>query len=122
MLADSLVSLITGAAPPGVMMSGIGALALVANLTSLMLLVRYRQGDANIRSAWLCTRNDVLANISVIVAGLLVLASGSHWPDVLVAMAIAGLFCHSAVSILRQADAEQRAGDASGGDCHDPAR
>ncbi|HAV67876.1 MAG TPA: cation transporter, partial [Alcanivorax sp.] len=97
-LADSLVSLITGAAPPGVMMSGIGALALVANLTSLMLLVRYRQGDANIRSAWLCTRNDVLANISVIVAGLLVLASGSHWPDVLVAMAIAGLFCHSAVS------------------------
>ena len=57
-------------------------------VTSLMLLVRYRQGDANIRSAWLCTRNDVLANISVIVAGLLVLASGSHWPDVLVAMGV----------------------------------
>ena len=125
-LADSLVSLITGAAPPGGMMSGIGALALVANLTSLMLLVRYRQGDANIRSAWLCTRNDVLANISVIVAGLLVLASGSHWPDVLVAMAIAGLFCHSAVSILRQANAEQRAGQRDGpgpgGDGCGPAR
>ncbi|HCR79922.1 MAG: cation transporter [Pseudomonadota bacterium] len=121
-LADSLVSLITGAAPPGVMMSGIGALALVANLTSLALLVRYRQGDANIRSAWLCTRNDVLANLAVIVAGLLVLATGSHWPDVLVAMAIAALFCHSAVSILRQAAAEQRAGEALGGDCHDPAR
>jgi cation diffusion facilitator family transporter len=121
-LADSLVSLITGAAPPGVMMSGIGALALVANLTSLALLVRYRQGDANIRSAWLCTRNDVLANLAVIVAGLLVLATGSHWPDVLVAIAIAALFCHSAVSILRQAAAEQRAGEALGGDCHDPAR
>ena len=121
-LADSLVILIAGAAPPGVMMSGIGALALVANLTSLALLVRYRQGDANIRSAWLCTRNDVLANLAVIVAGLLVLATGSHWPDVLVAMAIAALFCHSAVSILRQAAAEQRAGEALGGDCHDPAR
>ena len=121
-LADSLVSLVTGAAPQGVMMSGIGALALVANLISLMLLVRYRQGDANIRSAWLCTRNDVFANLAVIVAGLLVLATGSHWPDVVVAMAIAGLFCHSAVSILRQADSEQRAGGAPGGDCHDPAR
>ncbi len=121
-LADSLVALISGGTPPGVMMSGIGALALAANVTSLMLLMRYRQGDANIRSAWLCTRNDVVANLAVIVAGLLVLATGNHWPDVLVAMAIAGLFCHSAVSILRQADAEQRAGRAPGGDCHGPAR
>lgn len=121
-LADSLVALISGAEPAGVMMSGIGALALVANLTSLMLLVRYRQGDANIRSAWLCTRNDVLANVSVITAGLLVLSTGSHWPDVLVALAIAGLFTHSALSILRQANLEQRAGREPGGDCHGPAR
>ncbi|HEX5678863.1 MAG TPA: cation transporter [Alcanivorax sp.] len=125
-LADSLVALISGAAPAGVMMSGIGALALVANLASLMLLVRYRQGDANIRSAWLCTRNDVLANVSVIIAGLLVLSTGSHWPDVLVALAIAGLFTHSALSILRQADdeqrVEQRTGRAPGDDGCDSAR
>ncbi|MFP1677599.1 cation transporter [Alloalcanivorax sp. C16-2] len=109
-LGDSLVSLFHGVTPPGGMISAIGALALTANVTSLLLLLRYRDGDANIRSVWLCTRNDVIANLAVIGAGLLVLATGSRWPDPLVALGIAALFTHSAVAILRQANDEARAG------------
>lgn len=105
-LADSLFAMLHGGTPPGAMISGIGALALAANLTSLVLLARHRDGDANIRSVWLCSRNDAIANVAVIAAGLLVLASGSRWPDLIVAVGIAGLFTHSAVSILRQAHAE----------------
>ncbi|EKF74783.1 CDF family cobalt/cadmium/zinc transporter [Alcanivorax hongdengensis A-11-3] len=108
-LADSVRAVLGDAVPPGPLISGIGALALVANLTSLGLLVRYRHGDANIRSVWLCSRNDAVANLAVIAAGALVLVSGSRWPDVLVAFAIAGLFTHSAVAILRQARREQPA-------------
>jgi len=113
-LVDSLVAMVNGGMPPASLISGIGLLALVANLASLGLLVRYRSGDANIRSAWLCTRNDVIANSAVIGAGLLVAVSSSRWPDLIIALGIAGLFTHSAVSILRQASAE---GLAAGGCC-----
>ena len=113
MLADSLLAMTNGAPPPGHTMTGIGLLALAANLTSLVLLMRYRQGDANIRSVWLCSRNDAIANVAVIGAGLAVMASGSRWPDLAVAVAIAALFCHSAMAILRQANAEGR-GEGSG--------
>ncbi len=112
-LADSLLAMTNGAPPPGHTMTGIGLLALAANLTSLALLMRYRQGDANIRSVWLCSRNDAVANVAVIGAGLAVMASGSHWPDLIVAVAIAALFSHSAMAILRQANAEGR-GEGSG--------
>lgn len=88
-------------------MMGVAGLALVANVVSALLLLRHRQGDANIRSAWLCSRNDALANLAVLVSGSLVLWLGSRWPDLLVALAIAGLFTHSALSILRQVRDEQ---------------
>lgn len=107
-LADSLFAMLRGAPPSGVMISGIGVLALSANLASLVLLARHRDGDANIRSAWLCSRNDVIANAAVITAGLLVAGTGSRWPDLIVAVGIAGLFTHSAVAILRQAGNESR--------------
>jgi len=113
-LVDSLVAMVNGGMPPASLISGIGLLALTANLASLGLLLRYRSGDANIRSVWLCTRNDVIANSAVICAGLLVAVSGSRWPDLIIALGIAGLFTHSAVSILRQASAE---GLAAGGCC-----
>lgn len=113
-LADSLVAMVRGSTPSAALISGIGVLALAANLTSLGLLVRYRHGDANIRSVWLCTRNDAVANVAVIAAGLLVAVSGSRWPDLIVALAIAGLFTHSAVSILRQVGEE---GASPGGCC-----
>lgn len=116
-LVDSVLAMLNGATPPATLISGIGALALAANVTSLLLLVRHRDGDANIRSVWLCSRNDAIANVAVIVAGLAVAASGSRWPDLIVAVGIAGLFTHSAVSILRQAKAENVSKDGIGGCC-----
>ncbi|MFP1682132.1 cation transporter [Alloalcanivorax sp. C16-1] len=118
-LVDSLRALVSGATPSGGLISTVGLVALAANGLSLLLLLRYRQGDANIRSAWLCTRNDVIANLSVILAGALVILTGNHWPDVLVALAIAGLFTHSALAILRQAGQEERAGRAPPAGCCD---
>ncbi|MDX1803264.1 MAG: cation transporter [Alcanivorax sp.] len=114
-LADSVRAAFGQAVPPGSLISSIGVVALAANLTSLALLARYRQGDANIRSVWLCSRNDAIANLAVIAAGALVRASGSRWPDLLVAFAIAGLFTHSAIAILRQANREQPASSCCGG-------
>jgi len=85
---------------------GVASVALAANVISALLLLRHRQGDANIRSAWLCSRNDALANLAVLMSGSLVFWLDSRWPDLLVAVAIAGLFTHSAISILRQAGSE----------------
>lgn len=127
-LADSLFAMVHGGTPAAHLITGIGVLALAANLTSLVLLVRHREGDANIRSVWLCTRNDTIANVAVIVAGLLVAATASRWPDLIIAVGIAGLFTHSAVSILRQANAENIANSDGCGSCcgggmeSDPAR
>jgi len=101
---------LAGAAPAGGLMSGIGLIALAANAATALLLMRYRAGDVNIRSVWLCSRNDAIGNAAVILAGLAVLATGSRWPDLVAAAGIAGLFLHSAVSIVRQALRDLRAG------------
>jgi len=92
--------------PTAFIMGGIGALALVANLTSLMLLLKYRDGDANVRSVWLCSRNDAIGNVIVMIAASGVWATHSAWPDLLVAGIMALLFLTSAIQILRQAMAE----------------
>tara|TARA_Y100001001_G_scaffold80537_1_gene78545 strand:+ start:374 stop:901 length:528 start_codon:yes stop_codon:yes gene_type:complete len=105
-LANSGWALVQGSAPVGETMMGVAALALVANVVSAVLLLRHRQGDANIRSAWLCSRNDAIANLAVLASGSLVIWADSRWPDLLVAGVIAALFTHSAVSILRQANRE----------------
>lgn len=106
-LGNSVWALLQGNAPQGQMMMGVAGLALAANVVSALLLMRHRQGDANIRSVWLCSRNDAIANLAVLFSGAMVVWQGSRWPDLLVALAIAGLFTHSAVSILRQANNEQ---------------
>ncbi len=96
--------------PDPVVMSGIGLLAFAVNLLSVGLLLRYRDGDSNVRSVWLCSRNDAIGNLAVVLAGGLVFASGTPWPDLAVAAAMAGLFVSSAVGIIRQARGELRAG------------
>jgi Co/Zn/Cd efflux system component len=88
------------------LMGSIALLALVANLASVAILVRWRNGDANIRSVWLCSRNDAVGNIAVFISAGLVWLTSSHWPDVIVAAIMAGLFISSAVQILRAAEAE----------------
>lgn len=87
-------------------MGAIGVLALAANLFTVVLLFAYKDGDANIRSVWLCSRNDAIGNIAVMVAAALVFVSGNRAPDLIVAGVMAALFLSSAVQILRQAHEE----------------
>jgi Co/Zn/Cd efflux system component len=94
--------------PRAEIMGGIGLLALSANLASVLLLLRYKDGDANVRSVWLCSRNDAIGNVAVIIAALGVWGSASAWPDLLVAGIMAAVFLTSSTQILRQAWAERR--------------
>lgn len=88
--------------PQADVMGLIGLLAFLANVISVLLLIRYKDGDSNVRSVWMCSRNDAIGNIAVILAGLAVFATGSTWPDLIVAFAMSGLFLKSAQVILRQ--------------------
>lgn len=94
--------------PSAGIMGAIGVMALVANLASVLILMRYRDGDANVRSVWLCSRNDAIGNVAVIGAAVLVAFTASPWPDLMVAALMAGLFLKSSVSIIRQAVTELR--------------
>jgi cation diffusion facilitator family transporter len=94
--------------PRAEVMGVVGLLALVANLASVLLLVRYKDGDANVRSVWLCSRNDAIGNVTVMIAALGVWGTATKWPDLVVAAIMAGLFLTSSVQILRQAVRELR--------------
>lgn len=94
--------------PRAEIMGGIALLALAANLASVLLLLRYKDGDANVRSVWLCSRNDAIGNVAVMVAAVAVWGSNSAWPDLLVAGIMAGVFLTSAAQILKQAWEERR--------------
>jgi cation diffusion facilitator family transporter len=96
--------------PRAEVMGAIGLLALAANLASVIILVRYKDGDANVRSVWLCSRNDAIGNVAVMVAALAVWGTATKWPDLLVAAIMAGLFLTSSIQILRQSFREIRDG------------
>ena len=95
--------------PEAEVMGLVAFLALAANVASVILLVRYREGDANIRSVWLCSRNDAIGNVAVMVAALGVWATATGWPDLIVAAGLAGLFLNSSTKIMRQGWGEYRA-------------
>ena len=101
--------------PKAEMMGVVGMLALAANLTSVLLLRPYKDGDANVRSVWLCSRNDAIGNMFVMGAALAVWGTMTAWPDLLVAAVMAGVFLTSSVQILRQAWAEFRDGSRAPG-------
>jgi Co/Zn/Cd efflux system component len=93
--------------PPGpVTMGAVGALALAANLGVAWLLYAFREGDANMRSVWLCTRNDAIGNVAVLLAAVGVFGTGTRWPDLAVAAVMACLAVAAGTSVLRQARAE----------------
>ncbi|MDO6591835.1 MULTISPECIES: cation transporter [Rhodobacterales] len=97
--------------PSAQIMGLIGLLALAANLASVLLLMRYKDGDANVRSVWLCSRNDAIGNVAVMIASFAVFLTASAWPDLIVAIIMAGLFLRSAQLILVQAWQELRSGE-----------
>ena len=105
--------------PEAEVMGAVGFMALAANVASVLLLMRYKDGDANIRSVWLCSRNDAIGNVFVMAAALGVWGTASGWPDLVVATFMAGLFLSSAWQILRQGLAEFRAGGADAAHGHD---
>ncbi|MAL97015.1 cation transporter [Hydrocarboniclastica marina] len=99
---------IQGQPPEPMTMGIIGTLALMVNVLVALLLYAFRSGDANMRSVWLCSRNDAIGNLAVLAAALGVLGTGSAWPDLLVAALMASLGLTSAVTVLRQARQELR--------------
>lgn len=100
--------------PRAEIMGAISFLALAVNASSVLLLMRYKDGDANVRSVWMCSRNDAIGNVVVMIAALGVWGTATAWPDLAVAGIMAGLFLYSSFHILRQAWLEYRIGDDRG--------
>jgi Co/Zn/Cd efflux system component len=97
-----------GTLPSAVTMGAVGVAALAANGASFALLWTHRQGDSNMRSAWICTRNDVLGNLAVLLAALGVFGTGTGWPDIIVAAIMATLALQGSVTVALHALAELR--------------
>src|SRR5690606_10612307 len=98
---EATAKLVEQVMPHAQLMGGVGLLALVANAACLVLLLRHRADDINMKSAWICSRNDIAANLSVVGASVLVGSLHSFWPDVIVGVGIALLFLLSAIGVLR---------------------
>lgn len=105
-LAQGAHNIIHAQIPVYETMGWVGALALAANVTSAALLYKSRVRDSNMQSVWLCSRNDAIANIAIIIAAYLVFATGTLWPDIIVALIIAWLEGSAALKIIAQAKKE----------------
>lgn len=105
-LASTLWSIMHGGIPEAYIMGLIGLIALLANLSVAMMLYAYRDGDANMQSVWLCSRNDAIGNIAVMIAALGVWGSNSAWPDLVVAVIMASLGVSAAMQVIKKARSE----------------
>ncbi|HEU4459946.1 MAG TPA: cation diffusion facilitator family transporter [Methylibium sp.] len=112
-LAKAAWSAASGTVPEPATMGAIGALALIANVAVAVMLYAWREGDSNMRSVWLCSRNDAIGNLAVMAAALGVFGTGSAWPDLTVAAIMGGLALAAAWSVVRQARVELRSPDVS---------
>ncbi len=101
-LAHVAFKAVHGLGPTAEVMGVVGVIALVANGICLILLWQRRGDDINMRSAWVCSRNDVIGNMGVLLAALAVYFTGSPWPDIVIGLLIAALFIRSAISIIRE--------------------
>ena len=105
-LVAAIWAMAYGSSPDPWAMTSIGTLALAVNITVALLLFRYRSGDANMQSVWICSRNDAVNNLLVIGAGFGVLFTGSAWPDLIVAFIMAALGISGGWQIIQQARGE----------------
>ena len=105
----------TGTVPEAGAITGLGLFGAAINLLAAILLARYRDGDANVRSVWLCTRNDLIQCVAVAATGVAVAMTGSRWPDLIVGVFLAAVFLRSAWQIVAQARAEVDAARRSAG-------
>jgi Co/Zn/Cd efflux system component len=106
-LGAALWSVWNGGVPQATTMGSIALVALVANVAVAWMLYAFREGDANMRSVWLCSRNDAIGNLAVFIAALGVFGTGSAWPDLAVASLMAALALHGGWTVLQLARGEQ---------------
>ncbi|WP_230279360.1 cation transporter [Croceicoccus sp. Ery15] len=107
-LGSAIWGFFVGASPDPGTMGAIGSLALAVNLAVAAMLFRYRSGDANMRSVWICSRNDAIGNIAVLAAAIGVFGTGRAWPDLVVASIMAGLAVWGSAEVFNQARGELR--------------
>ena len=112
-LGAALWSVWHGEVPQAMTMGAVALLALLANVVVAWMLYAFRDGDANMRSVWLCSRNDAIGNVAVFMAALGVFGTGSAWPDLVVASLMAALALHGGWTVLRQARGELGEGSAN---------
>ncbi|MDE8654288.1 cation transporter [Novosphingobium album (ex Liu et al. 2023)] len=105
-LGYAVYGLLAGATPEPETMGLVGTLALVVNVAVALMLFRFREGDANRRSVWICSRNDAIGNLAVLAAALGVFGTGQAWPDLLVAAIMAGLAIWGSAEVFVQARRE----------------
>jgi Co/Zn/Cd efflux system component len=117
LLGAALWSVWNGGVPQATTMGAVALLALVANVAVAWMLYAFREGDANMRSVWLCSRNDAIGNLAVLLAALGVFGTGAAWPDLAVASLMAALALHGGWTVLRQARGELHQ-DGDEGDHH----
>jgi len=110
-LADVSRRLLTDAAPEPMVMSVVSLMALTVNMICFGMLYRFRSGDINLKASWICSRNDMMANVGVLIAAIMVSQTGRAWPDLVVGTLIAMLVMTSAIRIISEARAIQRIGD-----------
>jgi len=103
LLVQVAVKIAQGLTPTVEIMGAVGTLAFAANLLCLALLWRHRRDDVNMRSAWMCSRNDVIGNAAVLAAAVAVAWTRSPWPDILIGLLVAAVFGRSALQVLREA-------------------
>ena len=105
-IVGALLAAFQGASPQAEIMGSVGLVALVANVGVALMLYRFREGDANMRSVWICSRNDAIANIAVVAAAVGVFGTGNAWPDLIVAAIMATLGISGGLKIIRLAWSE----------------
>lgn len=116
-IAKVIYAYIQGIPPEAITMGLIGVLALVANVFTAFILYAFRDGDSNMKSVWLCSRNDAIGNVAVIFAAIGVFGTGSLWPDIIVAVIMATLGLTAGYQVIKQALKERKSGKLEKVDC-----